>query len=120
MKKLISKTDIIFTVAIAAAVLLIWFFTLPRAAGQAVVFRQNGEIVAQAPLFTDADYTFDGQYHNVFTIKNGTVKISETNCPNHQCQKTGVISRAGQSIVCAPNGVSATITGTEGVDGVTG
>ena len=39
-KKLVTKSDIIFTVVIAAAVLLVWFFTLPRAEGKTVVIRR--------------------------------------------------------------------------------
>lgn len=120
-RKLISKSDVIFTLAIAAAVLLVWFFTLPRDTGSMVVFRENGEIVATLPLSENATYTAEGAYRNVFEVRDGGVRIVETTCPNHQCEKTGVISRAGESIVCAPNGVSATITGGEAeVDAITG
>lgn len=121
MKKLITKSDIIFTVVIAAAVLLVWFFTLPRGTGSTLVIRKNGEIIASLPLSEDADYVVEAKYRNVFEVTGGTVRVKETTCPNHQCEKTGAISHAGQSIVCAPNGVSATITG-EGaeIDGVTG
>ena len=119
--KLITKSDIIFTAAIAAAVLLIWFFTLPRTAGEYVVIRRGGEVVASLPLSEDASLAVDGDYHNVFEISNGSVRMAETDCPNRQCERTGSISRAGQSIVCAPNGVTATITGGEAdVDGITG
>ena len=119
--KLITKSDIIFTAAIAAAVLLIWFFTLPRTVGEYVVIRRGGEVVASLPLSEDATLAVDGDYHNVFEIKNGSVRMAETDCPNRQCERTGSISRAGQSIVCAPNGVTATITGGEAdVDGITG
>lgn len=120
-KKLISKSDIVFTVVIAAAVLLIWFVTLPRADGQTVVFRQNGEVIAVLPLGEDAVYEVTGQYRNVFKIEDGALFVAETDCPNHQCERTGAVSRAGEAIVCAPNGVTATITGGEAdVDGITG
>ena len=119
--KLITKSDIIFTAAIAAAVLLIWFFTLPRTAGEYVVIRRGGEVVASLPLSEDAALAVDGVYRNVFEIRNGSVRMAETDCPNRQCERMGSISRAGQSIVCAPNGVTATITGGEAdVDGITG
>lgn len=120
-KKLITKSDILFTVAIAAAVLLVWFFTLPRAEGKTVVIRRDGETIAALPLTEDTSYGVSGLYHNVFEIKGGSVRIVDTDCPNHQCEKTGSISRAGEAIVCAPNGVTATITGGEAdVDGITG
>lgn len=121
MKKLISKSDIFFTVALVAAILLLWFFTLPRAAGGMVVFRHNGEVLASLPLSENTTYEVDKTYRIVFEIKNGAVRVVSTTCPNHQCEKTGAVSHAGQSIVCAPGGVTATITGEEAeIDGVTG
>ncbi len=120
MNKLVKKSDIIFTVIIAAAILLVWLFSLPREAGTQVVFRKDGEVMATLPLSKDTVYGISGAYRNIFEIKDGTVRIVQTDCPNHQCEKTGDISHAGQSIVCAPNGVSATITGREAdVDGIT-
>ena len=119
---LIRFHDIVFTAAIVATLLAVWFFTLPRAAGSEVVIRQNGEVIATLPLSEDTQYEVRGKYDNVFTIRGGKVWISQTDCPNHQCEKTGAISRAGESIVCAPNGVSATITGSgeEAPDAITG
>ena len=120
-KKLIQKSDIIFTVVIVAAVLLIWFFMLPTGKGHDVEIRRNGELIATLPLTEDTTYEVSGEYKNVFEIKNGEVRIIETDCPNHQCEKAGSISHTGQSIMCAPNGVSATITGGEAdIDAVTG
>ena len=120
-KKLVTKSDIIFTVVIAAAGLLVWFFTLPRAEGKTVVIRRGGETVAILPLTEDTTCEVDGLYHNVFEIEGGSVRVAETDCPNRQCEKTGNISRAGEAIVCAPNGVTATITeGEADVDGITG
>lgn len=121
MSKFVKKSDIVFTACLVTAILLVWFFTLPRDTGNQVVFRQNGEIIATLPLSEDAAYEVCGPYHNTFEIKDGTVRISHTDCPNHQCEKTGAIGKAGQAIVCAPNGVSATITGEEReIDGITG
>ena len=121
MSKRIKKSDIVFTVVIVAAILLVWLIALPRDAGSEVVFRQNGEVVATLPLSKDTVFEVSGRYHNTFEIKGGIVRITETDCPNHQCEKTGEISRVGQSIVCAPNSVSATITGGRAeIDGITG
>ncbi len=120
MNKLIKKSDIIFTTCLAAIILLVWGVTLPRETGKEVVFRLNGEHLAALSLSQDAVYEISGRYHNTFEIKNGVVRVITTDCPNHQCKKTGEISRAGQSIVCAPNGASATITGGKAdIDGIT-
>ncbi len=119
--KLVSISDIVFTVVLAAAAILVWFFLAALPAGNAVVFRQDGKIVAESSLFANTQMTIKGAYTNIFEIKDGTVRIVFTDCPNHQCEKSGAISADGASIVCAPNHVSATIEETGGeVDAITG
>jgi hypothetical protein len=118
---LIQISDLLFTGILVAALLLIWFFALPRSSGQTAVIRENGTIIAQLPLSQDTVYELQGRYRIVFTIEDGGIFVSFTNCPNHQCEKTGKISHTGESIVCAPNGVTVTILGNEEaeIDGIT-
>ena len=47
-------------------------------------------------------------------IEGGAVCVSETDCPNGVCAATGTVSKAGQSIVCAPARVLVKIVGEEG------
>lgn len=102
--------------AIVAAVLL-WSL----GAGERVVFRLHGQIVSEHPLSENKDVTVSGAYTNVFRIENGTVRVVETDCPNHQCEHTGAIRRAGQSIACVPNEASASIEGRgENLDALVG
>jgi len=54
-------------------------------------------------------------------IDQGNVYISESNCNDKICVNTGVISRAGESIVCAPAKVIVFISGGDGdVDHIIG
>lgn len=120
-EKPIKISDIVFTAVIIAVGILIWFFASTRTGGSTVVFRQDGELLAELPLDTDAVYTVEGTYINEFTIEDGSVRVTYTTCPNHQCERTGAVSATGAGIVCAPNHVSAVITGEGGeVDAVTG
>ncbi len=120
-KRLVQASDVIFTVAIVVVAMVVWFALLSGDAGATVVIRQNGTVVAQLPLMKNAEFEVVGEYTNLFEIKDGSVRVSHTNCPNHQCEKMGSISREGASIVCAPNYVSATIIGEgEAVDAITG
>lgn len=41
------------------------------------------------------------------------VCVSESDCPTLDCVRTGVISRAGQSIVCLPGRIVVTLEGTQ-------
>lgn len=49
-------------------------------------------------------------------------EMLDSDCPNQVCVRTGLIRRAGQSIVCLPARISVTLTGgtTNGVDAVVG
>ncbi|MGC8764695.1 MAG: NusG domain II-containing protein [Brevinematia bacterium] len=53
-------------------------------------------------------------------IKNGTVKVTETNCPKKICKRFK-ISRVNDSITCMPNMINIKIEGSErdGIDAIT-
>lgn len=82
-----------------AAVLAILFFAL-SANGKTVVLKQNNEAVAEYPLNKDTKVTLE---HNTFIIESGEVYMSEADCKNNICVKTGKISKRGECIVCLPN-----------------
>ncbi len=119
-KPIVSLSDIVFTVAVAAAAIAVWFALAFGNAGKTVTIRMDGHVLAELPLSNQAEYSAEGKYTNLFKISDGRVWVEHTNCPNAQCKRAGAISAAGASIVCAPNHVSATITGGGGVDAVSG
>lgn len=119
-KTIVSVSDIVFTVAVVAAALLVWFLLVSGSAGQSVVIRMDGKIIAELPLNADAEFSAEGSYTNVFKISGGSVRVEHTDCPSGQCARAGAISAPGASLVCAPNHVSATVTGGGGVDALTG
>ncbi len=118
--RLIKPSDVIFTAAVVAACILVWFFTLPRGGGSAAVVRMDGQIMARLPLSKDTEYEIKGAYTNLLQIKDGGARVICANCPGRQCERMGVASSTGAAIVCAPNHVSVTIEGGAGVDAVTG
>jgi hypothetical protein len=121
-RRLVKISDVIFTAAIVAAALIVWF-ALGAAAGRGavVVIRRDGAVVETLPLNRDTICEVDGAYRNVFVIREGAVRVAYTDCPNHSCERTGAIHTAGSAIVCAPNHVTATIEGEGvGVDAITG
>ena len=44
-------------------------------------------------------------------ISGGGVRVSESDCPGHDCVKSGIISKPGQCIVCIPAGIVITVEG---------
>ncbi len=56
----------------------------------------------------------------VVTVDGKRMCVSEADCPDHTCVKTGWISQVGQTAVCLPNRVMIKITGStdDAVDAV--
>jgi hypothetical protein len=119
--KLFKRSDIIFTVAIAAAALIIWGLFAAAPLGERAVIMLDGKQIASLWLDEDTIYTVRGEYTNVLEVKDGVIFVWESDCPNQICVKEGAISKSGQAIVCAPNKMTVTITGGEegGVDAIT-
>lgn len=49
--------------------------------------------------------------HLTVHIENGAVWVDGADCGDKICERTGAINRAGQSIVCLPNGITIVIGG---------
>lgn len=47
---------------------------------------------------------------NVIVVEDGTVRVFEADCPNHDCVEQGAISKAGQQIVCLPHKLTVDVT----------
>lgn len=102
---------IIALLAVAAA---LWFY-LPRSqSGQlTVVISVAGEETRRVPLsdFTETTVT-GGSYTLRVSTRDGGVAVTDSDCPTQDCVHTGIITRAGQSIVCLPAQVVVHLEGT--------
>ena len=110
-KKLLRDIILIVAALSAGVVLLIVTGSRGKAGSCAVVMVRNNE-TARYSLSTDGIYTINGGT-NTIEIKDGKVRMTEAECPNHLCVRQGWISFSGQSIVCLPNELSVTITGAD-------
>ncbi|HBX24598.1 MAG TPA: NusG domain II-containing protein [Desulfotomaculum sp.] len=76
---------------------------------------KNGTIYKRINLtavpVTEFIITDDGGHFNIIEIKNGQVRVKESNCPNKICVNTGWLSKPGQMSVCVPNGLKVIIEG---------
>lgn len=54
---------------------------------------------------------------NVCVIKDGSVTMTEADCPDHLCMKQKRISKTGGTIVCLPNRVVLEIVSRESSEG---
>lgn len=103
-------------IALVAALSLLPLAFLARGATQTVVVMQHGEILYEAPLEQDASIAADGC---VVTIEHGRAFVSQADCPDGLCRKSGAAT-AARPVICLPNELVITIAdrGEEAFDGL--
>lgn len=74
---------------------------------------QDGRLMKELPLDENRSIEVAKEYHNVITIKDGKVSVTESNCPGEDCVHSGWIGTVGRSIVCLPNRVEVRIVGSQ-------
>lgn len=52
-----------------------------------------------------------GEYTLCIEICDGAARVRESNCPDGVCLATPSVSRAGESVICAPAGVRLQVKG---------
>lgn len=80
-----------------------------------VVIEKSGKLYGKYSLNQDIRIPLDvdGE-HNLIIIKDGEVKMQESNCQGQDCVRIGSISQSGQSIVCLPHRLLVKITDSRG------
>ena len=107
---------VILTLLAVAALLLLGFL---RSAGTAssenlLVIRTPTETLTY-PLSADRTVTVSsGNITLTVEIRDGRARVSDSDCPDKICQRTGWISRKGETVICAPAAVRLTVTDPKG------
>ncbi|MCD7862060.1 MAG: NusG domain II-containing protein [Lachnospiraceae bacterium] len=111
--KIAKKTDIaLFILAAAVALICFLFLRHTQSASETAetqyyaVIEVAGEEVARLPLSENTTYSIDQEgMHNVVVIEDGSVYMSEADCPNQNCVRQGKITQVGVPIACLPHQV---------------
>ena len=84
--------------------------------GDMAVIKVDGNIVSELSLSDNTTITIEGYQggSNTVSIIDGKAYVSEADCPDEICVKTGGISRAGETIVCLPHRVVVEIKSCNG------
>ncbi len=112
MKWRVADFFVIAVVLICA--LIIWLYPALSEHGGKAQIKQGGE-VKTISLNKEEIIELDGA---TVQISEGKISITESDCPDKVCVKTGEISKKGESIVCVPNGIVITVEGKRAVDAV--
>lgn len=98
------RGDLLLIGGVLLAALVLWLLLRPGGAGAWVVVEQNGAETARYPLAEDRTVTLEGENgYNILTIAGGAAAVTEADCGDHTCVRTGAISREGETIVCLPH-----------------
>lgn len=103
-----KKCNTIILVAVLAAALLIGFVvqkTLLSDSGIEVVLQLEGRELARLDMDKDADYvvrSWDGGFNQVH-IEDGAVWVTDADCGDQTCVRTGKAWKQGQVIACLPH-----------------
>ena len=124
-EKILHKFKIGDAVIIAAVLIVAALSCLgtwmPRDGGKEVEVRYSDGSVSSYRLDRDGEYTIvSGAYTLVLTVSGGSAYVSRSDCRCGICTAHAPISRAGESIVCLPAGVSIRVMGSSEVDGEAG
>ena len=121
------RTKISFGDAIAAvavllvAVLLLWHPWQMRDAGKTVVIVTPDQTYEYS-LSENRTFEIEARgVHLCIEISDGKAYVSKSDCADRVCESSAPISKTGETIICAPAGVSITVKGGDGdVDFVAG
>ena len=119
--------DILVVLAVLACALAV--FLLFRPAGgnflTATVVLDNEEIARFALSTLSQPQTLevtDCPYPLRIRVEPGRIRVEESGCPGGDCVHTGWADTAGEQIICLPNRLVITVSGSAGnqIDAVTG
>jgi hypothetical protein len=114
----LKKGDLIIVLILAAAVIS-WFGVNKLGELQderQVVIETNGDVYKVIPMETGMKQQEihieleNAKYIDIVVDEDGAY-VKDVICPDKVCQKTGVVSKVSQSIVCLPNKVVVYIEG---------
>ncbi|MGI6011020.1 MAG: NusG domain II-containing protein [Ruminococcus sp.] len=108
-----KKKEIILAAVILLAALLLWgiLTLLGRPSGDIVRITVNNQLYGEYSLSEDQTIRIGDT--NVCEIKDGAVRMTEADCPDHLCMDSAAITREGGTIVCLPNRVILEVTAEE-------
>lgn len=122
---MLRKNDIILAVSVILICIgMIVLYNIFGKEGEVVHIISDGYECGVLPLNENAVMRVpdSGRDYNIVVIKDGSVFVSEADCPDSLCVNQGKISRAGETIICLPHKLMVTISGSslqEDIDGKT-
>lgn len=109
---------LIALLVIATAGIAVWFVmkNAERVEPMAEII-QDGKLLRTVPLSENTEFTIEcAEGFNTVTVKDGAVMISQADCPDRICVKTGAVSGGAVPIVCLPHRLEIRVVNGGGTD----
>lgn len=112
---------ILFAVILVVFGALSVFLLMPKEAATHAEITSQGKLLKTVDLRIDQEFevTTENGGHNVITVKDGKIAVTEANCPDHYCMERGYCN-SGTQIVCLPNRLVIRFLGEQAIDAVVG
>lgn len=114
---LFQRTDLIVIAVLSALAGLLLLWNGLSAEGTTAVVSLDGEAVRVIDLENAENEIFQVGSVTV-EVKDGSISVVGSDCPDKTCVRTGAISKSGEAVVCVPNKVAVEIKGEKSEDDV--
>lgn len=106
------RRDLLILACLLAAALLLWgLLTGFGGRGNRAEIHYYGEKVKTVNLSRDQEFSLPQVPQVIFTVKDGAIAFTHSDCPDQICVREGWLSTQGQFAACLPNGLSLHIIG---------
>ena len=116
-----KKWIVLMGFVLALCIGLSIFILMPREASTHAQILSDGKLLKTVDLRIDQEFTVpsaDGG-HNIVTVHQGAIAVTDATCPDHYCMKRGFCS-SGTDIVCLPNRLVIRFTAEQEIDAIIG
>ena len=118
MRRRFGKNDWIFIGILSGLCIgfFIIFHMVGGKSGTEIVITRDGETYGTYSLSEDQTIEItgeDGNVTNVLVIRDGEAYMKEADCPDKLCVHQKAISAENENIVCLPNRIVVTVTGSK-------
>lgn len=112
---------IIAAAACAAGIAVFFCMKSVKIENPCAEIRQNGKVIKILPLSEDTEFTVTcDSGSNTIVVSNGTVRVSEADCPDKICVQTGAISGGKIPIICLPHRLEIVIVSANDIEDIDG
>jgi hypothetical protein len=108
--KKITIQDVSLIIAVAVLGVFLMLYTVGENGGYFTLSLDGDETTYSLSENKELTVSSAG-YNYTITVQDGAVSVSEADCPDKVCVKTGAISRTGQTVVCIPGRLILTVGG---------